>query len=539
MPPSAPSLPPPPFILAVDLGTSGCKTALVGLDGRVAAWAFVEVPLRILPGNGAEQVPADWWQAFLDSAQRVLATVGPKPGEVAAICCSCQGEGTIPVDRDGRELTNAMLWLDMRGRDLIQRRVRGWPNVAGYGAANLARWIRLTGGAPSLSGKDPAAHMLFIQETRPEVYQHTHKFLNVLDYLNLRLTGRIVSTYDSIFTSWVTDNREVDRIRYHAGLLRQLGIDPALFPELVPCTEVIGSLRPEVAAALGLPAATPVVAGAVDNTAAAVGSGQIEDFAAHLYIGSSSWIGAHVPYKKTQLFSEIASVPCALPGRYLMMAMQSTAGASLAFLKDRVIYHKDALLKEAQQPDVYKVLDRIADGVPAGSGGLLFTPWLFGERTPVSDPSLRGGLFNVSLEHSREHIVRAVLEGVALNTRWMLAPSERFLGRRIEELAIIGGGGCSSTWCQIFADVLGLRIRQPEEPMQANAIGAAWIAAAGLGLAGFRETASRCRIRATFIPDPGRHRLYDEMFGRFRELHKRLGPLYRKINGASAHGGQP
>jgi len=533
------STPQVPFILAVDLGTSGCKTALVSLDGGVAAWAFKEVPLRILPGNGAEQVPADWWQAFLDSARQVLAAVGPRSCQVAAVCCSCQGEGTIPVDRDGRELSNAILWLDMRGRDAIRRRALGRPSIAGYGAAKLARWLRLTGGAPSLSGKDPAAHMLYFQEACPEVFERTHKFLNVLDYMNLRLTGRMVATYDSILTSWVTDNRDVDRPRYHPGLLRQLGLERSLFPDLVPCTEPIGTLRPEVAETLGLPATTPVVAGAVDNTAAAVGSGQIEDYAAHLYIGSSSWIGAHVPHKKTHLLSEIASVPCALPGRYLMMAMQSTAGASLAFLKDRVIYHKDELLKEAQAPDVYKILDRLADGVPAGSCGLLFTPWLFGERAPVSDPTLRGGLFNLSLEHSRAHIVRAVLEGVALNTRWMLAPSERFLGRKIQELVIIGGGGCSSIWSQIFADVLGIRIRQPQEPMQANAVGAAWIASAGLGLAGFQESAARTRIRTTFVPDPSRHQIYNERFDQFRELHRRLSPLYRKLNGGAPRGGKP
>ncbi|MDR3673652.1 MAG: FGGY-family carbohydrate kinase [Holophaga sp.] len=529
----------PPFILAVDLGTSGCKTALVSLDGQVAAWAFAAVPLRILPGNGAEQAPADWWQAFLDTARQVLTAAEPRSGQVAAICCSCQGEGTIPVDRDGRELANAILWLDMRGRDAIRQRVRGKPNIAGYGAAKLARWLRFTGGAPSLSGKDPAAHMLFIQETWPEIFGRTHKFLNVLDYLNLRLTGRMVSTFDSVLTSWVTDNRDVDRIHYHPGLLRQLGIDRSLFPDLVPCTEVIGTLRPDVAETLGLAATTPVVAGAVDNTAAAVGSGQVADFAAHLYIGNSSWIGAHVPFKKTQLLTEVASLPCALPGRYLMVALQSTAGASLAFLKDQVIYHKDELLKEAQAPDVYKILDRIAEGVPAGSRGLLFTPWLFGERTPVSDPTLRGGLFNLSLEHNRSDIVRAVLEGVALNTRWMLAPSERFLGRKIEELTIIGGGGCSSTWCQIFADALGIRIRQPQEPMQANAVGAAWIAAAGLGLAGFQESAAQVRVRATFLPDPARHLIYDELFGRFRELHRRLSPFYRRINNALAQGGRP
>ena len=526
-----------PFILAVDLGTSGCKTALVGIDGQVAAWAFRPVELRILPGSGAEQVPADWWGAFLESARQVLADSAVAASRVAAVCCSCQGEGTIPVDPDGRVLANAILWLDMRGRDAIRSRAKGWPGIAGYGVAKLTRWLRLTGGAPSLSGKDPAAHMLYLREAHPEIYGRTAKFLNVLDYMNLRLTGRIVATHDSILTSWVTDNRHVDRIRYDAGLQRLLGIEADRFPEIVPCTEVIGTLLPEVAQALGLARTTPVVAGAVDNTAAAVGSGQIQDYASHLCIGSSSWFGAHVPFKKTNILTEVASVPCAVPGRYLAMAMQSTAGASLVFLKDRIIYHKDELLREAQVPDVYKVLDQIAARVAAGSDGLIFTPWLFGERSPVSDPNLRAGLFNLSLAHSREHIVRAVLEGVALNSRWMLEPFQGFLGRRIPEVTLVGGGGSSSVWCQIFADAMNIRIRQLQEPMQANAIGAAWIAAAGLGLVDFREAGKRTRIRATFEPNPEHRGVYDQRFGQFKELYRRLSPFYRKLNRETAAGG--
>lgn len=515
-------------ILAVDLGTSGCKTALVSLEGEVSGWAFQAVPLLVLPDHGAEQEPARMWEALVATTRQVLERTGLEPGRVGAVCCSCQGEGTIPVDRQGRELRNAILWMDMRGEAAIRRRAGGFPSLEGYGALKLARWLRLTGGAPSLSGKDPAAHMLLVKEAFPEVYRDTYKFLNVLDYLNLRLTGRFVATVDSILTSWVTDNRRMPGVRYHPGLLKASGIDPDKFPELVPCTEVLGTLLPAVAEALGLPAGTPVVAGAVDNSAAAVGSGEIADFGAHLYVGTSSWIGAHVPFKRTDLRAGIASVPCALPDRYLMMAMQSAAGANLAFLKDRILCHQDALRQEAPGPDVYGILDRIAAGVPAGSGGLIYTPWLIGERSPVSAPRLRAGLFNLTLEHSREHVIRAFLEGVALNTRWLVGPVERFLGRRLEALTLVGGGGLSDTWCRIFADVLGVPIRQPEQPMQANALGAARIAQVGLGLGSFGE--ARSRIRTVFEPDPAHRAVYDDAFGTFVELHRRLGPLYRKLN---------
>ncbi len=519
-----------PCVLAIDLGTSGCKSALCTLDGRVLAWAVEEIELLIAPGGLAEQRPGDWWGALVKSARQVLRETGVAHEQIRAVCASTQGEGTIPVDAQGRELSNAILWMDMRGAPMIAARARGWINVAGYDAFKLWRWIRLTGGAPALSGKDPAGHMLFLRETQPELYRRTHKFLNVLDYINLRLTGRMVATVDSILTSWVTDNRNPDRIRYHAGLIAASGIDPDKFPEIVRNTDVIGGLSRDAAADLGLPVGLSVVAGAIDNTAAAIGSGAIADGAAHLYIGTSSWIAAHVNRKKTDVNASVAAVPCAVPGKYLMTAMQTSAGANLSYLKDRILYHKDELLREEHAPDVYKILDRIAARTPVGSRGLIYTPWLYGERTPVDDRSLRAGLFNLSLEHTREDIIRAFLEGVALNTRWMLRPVEKFLNRKLDALTIVGGGGASDVWCRIFADALGLRIRQLESPVQANALGAASIAGVGLGLISFADVARSVRYRREYEPDLRSAAILQERYARFLEIHKRMAPLYRRWN---------
>ncbi len=518
------------YVLAVDLGTSGCKTALVSRRGTVLAWAYRAVPLRLLAGAGAEQAPGDWWQALLDTARQVLAESKIAPSKVVAVCCSTQGEGTIPVDRNGEPLMNAITWMDMRGAGHLRKQVRGLINVAGYDVFKLMRWMKLCGGAPALSGKDPSAHMLFIRDMYPEIYARTHKFLNVLDYLNFKLSGRFVGTHDSILTSWVTDNRDVNHIRYHPGLLRDSGIDADKFPELVACTEVIGTLRPDTSAALGLGINTAVVAGAIDNTAAAVGAGTLADGDAHLYIGTSSWIGAHMPNKKTYISALIASVPCAVPSKYLMVAMQTSAGNNLSFLKEKVLYHQDELLRDENLPDVYKIFDRIAARVPAGSDGLIYTPWLFGERCPVDDRTLRAGLFNLSLDQSRETIIRAFFEGVALNTRWMVQPVERFLEGKLQQLTILGGGAASDVWCQIFADVLGMPIRQLAEPMQANAIGAAYIAFVGLGLLDFETAAAQTRYRADYQPDAGNRAVYNASFDTFTELHRRLSPLYRRLN---------
>lgn len=518
------------FVLAVDLGTSGCKAALIGSDGAVHSWAFRLVSLHIVDQVGAEQDPEEWWNALIGSAREALAAL-PADARIAAICCSSQGECTVPVDETGRPLRRAMLWLDMRGAPQIRRRAGGRIfSIAGYDPLKLMRWIRRTGGAPALSGKDPAGHMAFIQEMWPETYAKTYKFLNALDYLNLRLTGRFVATVDSILTSWVTDNRDIENVRYDRDLIGQSGTSADKLPEIVRCTDVIGSLCPNAAEALGLPKDTPVVAGAVDNSAAAVGAGTVRDSEAHIYIGTSSWIGAHVHFKKTDVFSQIASVPCAVNGCYLAVALQSCAGSNLSFLSSQVLFHHDEF-GTVRPGDFYSIVERIAASAPPGARGLLYTPWMFGERSPVDNSSLRAGLLNMSLHHSRADVIRAVLEGVALNTRWMVTPFNRFLGKRVEQVTLVGGGATSDVWCQIFADVLGIPVRQVHSPIQANAIGAALIGWVGVGTLSYSDVPSLTLTRRTYMPNPATRALYDELFERFQLAYKRLAPFYKRLNG--------
>jgi xylulokinase len=517
-------------VLAVDLGTSGAKVALITMQGRVLDWESHEVPLYLTPDGGAEQSPDDWWLAIVSASKRLLARGSAPLASVAAVCCSTQGEGTVAVDRQGRALMNAVLWMDMRGAPFIRKNVRGLLNVAGYDPLKLLRWINLTGGLPSLTGKDPSAHMLLIKELFPQVYQKTYKFLNVLDYINLRLCASFTATADSILTSWVTDNRDPDHVKYDPTLVGYSGIDADKFPEVVPCTAVLGTLCAEAAEALGLSRQVKVVAGAIDNTAAAIGSGAVDDFVPHLYIGTSSWICVHVPYKKTDLNSYLASTPCAVPGRFLLTALQATAGGNLTFLKDQILYHKDELLQEEHVPDVYKIMDRIAERVPPGSNGVLYTPWIWGERAPVDDRRLRAGLYNLSLNNNRADIIRAFLEGVAFNTRWLVQPVEAFTGRKMMSINLAGGGGSSSVWCQIFADILNLSVRQVKDPIQANARGAALIAAAGLGEIRFSDVPQLVEINHTYEPNPHNRTLYDGLYKEFVAIYRQMSPVYHRLN---------
>lgn len=521
-------------VLAIDLGTSGCKAAVVRLDGHVESFAFEPVETHFLGAVGVEQEPEDWWRALVASARRALALASVPASSVAALSCSSQGEGTVALGRDGTPLGRGILWMDMRGAAAVRRLAGGrLPRVGGYDPLKLWRWIRLTGGAPALSGKDPAGHIAYLREAEPKLFAATHKFLNVLDYLNFRLTGRVVATVDSALTTWVTDNRDPDAIRYDPGLLAMCGLAEHQLPELVRCTDVVGPLSVEAAQALGLDPAVKVVAGAIDNTAAALGSGAIADDALHLYVGTSSWIAAHVARKRTSLRDQVAAVPCAVPGRYLMMAMQSAAGSNLTFLRDRLLFQKDALTPGGAPGDFYTRLAEVAAQSPAGSRGLLYLPWLAGERTPVDDAQLRGTLLGLSLAHTRADLIRAVLEGVALNTRWMLDSAEAFLGKPAREITLVGGGGQSELWAQIFADVLGVAVHLPREPIQANLRGAAFLGAIGIGALSFADIPKHVPMQRTLEPEPSTRSAYQTSYRRFRAAHRKLAPWYRGATRAS------
>ncbi len=516
------------YYIAIDLGTSGAKVALISTSGNVLGWESEPIPLLITPNGGAEQRPEDWTNAILTAARRMMGTVDVPKEAVTAICCSSQGEGTIPVDANGLALTNCFLWMDMRGAPALRKRLKGAINVDGADLIKTLRWVAITGGMPSITGKDPAGHMLYIKDHMPDVYAKTYKFLNVLDYINLWMTGNYVATSDSILTSWVTDNRNSEKIRYHRGLIRALGIDRDKFPSLVQCSDVIGELRPQLADALGISHSVKVVAGAIDNTASAIGSGAVADYETHLYIGTSSWMAAHVPFKKTDIGSRLASVPCAIPDRYLMTALQATAGGNLTYLKD-VLFNPLGVV-DMPEKTVYQEFDRIAAKAPAGSNGLLYTPWIWGERAPVDDSHVRGGLFNLSLSNTSEDAVRAVFEGIAYNTRWMLKPVESFLGRSIEWINFVGGGANSAVWSQIFADVLQKPIRQVVNPIQANARGAAWIAAVGTGNIKFSEISQIVQFQKIYEPNTATKDIYNAGFTTFTEVYKRLSPLYKRLN---------
>ena len=516
------------YVLTIDLGTSGPKVAVYSMAGEIVAHTKTETAVTLLPGGGAEQDPHEWWQAIKTAVCQVLAQEVVAVSDIVAIGCTSQWSGTVAVDEQGQPLMNAIIWMDARGAAYAKEITSGLIQVEGYGLDKILPWVRLTGGIPTPSGKDSIAHILYIKNELPDIYAKTYKFLEPKDYLNLHLTGKFAATYDSITLHWLTDNRDLTAVTYDDRLLKLAGVERDKFPDLIRATDVVGSIKPEVAAELGLETAVQVIGGTPDVHSAAIGSGAVDDYAPHLYLGTSSWLICHVPFKKTDLFHNMASLPSAIPERYLLINEQESAGACLNYFIDQILYPDDNLTGASRPPDVYQRVNEAAATVPAGSEGLIFPPWLYGERTPVEDHAIRGGFFNQSLTTTRAHMIRAVFEGVAYNSKWLLGYVEKFIKRPLPEIRAIGGGAQSDLWCQIMADVLDRTIHQMENPLQANTRGVALLAAVALGYLDVADIGGQVQIAKTYTPNPQNRQIYDDLFQTFLQLYKQHSRLLKR-----------
>ncbi|MBK8867066.1 MAG: FGGY-family carbohydrate kinase [Actinomycetales bacterium] len=503
-------------VLAVDLGTGGPKVGIVSLSGELRWCGQLPVPTERSQHGVAVQDAALWWELILELATQGLGSGAVDPHSVEAVAVTGQWGSTVPVDAGGIPVGPCRLFLDTRGAPHAHKLIGG--AMAGYHPTRALKWLRTTAGAPSPNGGDPVAHMLSLSRDDPEVTARARWFLEPVDYVTMRFTGRAVASPNSMTGAWLTDNRDLGHAAYDMGLVALSGVSEAHLPPLVASGSLVGEVLPEVCRVLGLRAGVVAVAGVTDLLSATIGSGAVCDDQAHFAISTTSWISAPMATKKTDILHSIATVPGLWPDRYLVANNHETSGLCLAWAQE---------LWGGSFDD----LTALASTAPAGSGRVLFTPWLAGLRSPEDDRRARGGWHNLSVTTTKADLVRAVLEGVTFNNRWLLEQVDRFVGRRIETLRVIGGGALSDFWCQLHADMTGRQIERVTEPMTAQLRGAALIAGVALGALTREDIAESVVVERTFTPDAGASTAYGPIYQEFRRLYRQQKGMFARLNG--------
>ncbi|MBN2011329.1 FGGY-family carbohydrate kinase [candidate division KSB1 bacterium] len=518
------------YIVAHDLGTSSNKAVLVSVFGNVIGVSKQSYPIYHPNPGFAEQDPEDWWCAICTTTRDVIKRTGVNPEDVVGLTFSAQMQGLVAVDHKGQPLMRGITWLDSRGSEIIHKTLWKPPRILGYNIFNLLKFLRFTGGSPGQAGKDIIGKLLWIKENLPDVFEQTHKFLDIKDYLIHRLTGNFTTSVDIAVVWWLCDTRN-NRNQWHPGLCKLAGVTPEKLAKIDLSNAIAGKINPSAASEIGLAPGTSVINGAGDLSSAGIGSGAIHEGELHISIGTSGWVAGHFSKRKIDIPHYTGCIGSAHPEQlYMGMAHQETAGACLEWIR-KLLINSDTTSDADDDADyMFKVFDEMVAKVPAGADGMVFTPWLFGERCPLDDDYVRSGFHNLSLRHTQAHLLRAVFEGIAFNTRWAMNTLEN-LYQNVKELSIIGGGAKSAIWCQIMADVMDRTIHQIEHPQLAGAKGMALLASVALGfIPTFDDIKTYIQIKQTYHPNPEHRALYDRLFQEFKNIYRQNKTWYKRMN---------
>ena len=493
------------FILAHDLGTTGNKAALFDQNGRLAANAFGGYEVIHPEPTWAEQNPTDHWNAVINTTRQLLTKAKVAPDEIAAISFSGQMMGCLPVDKQGQPLRNCIIWADQRG---VKQ------------AAQLAdrvgeeRVYRITG--HRISPTYSASKLMWVRDNEPEVFAKLHKVLHVKDYIAFRITGKFATDRSDASGMNLYD---LEGGTWSDEILNSIQLDPAYLPEIHNSTDVIGEVTKEAATALGLLPGIPVVIGGGDGASAAVGAGSVVEGPAYNYVGSSSWIAFAAPHPIYDPGRRIFNWAHMVPGMFSPCGTMQAAGGSYQWLRRQLCWG-EAQEAERTGEDVYEIMNRhAAESVP-GAHGLLFLPYLQGERSPHWNPKARGGFVGLQVTHTRADLIRATLEGISLNLRTIL---QSFLdaAARIDEVTLIGGGAKGALWRQILADVFGRPTLRPQLLDEATSLGAAIAGGVGVGLYRDFSMARQCiEIVDRHTPKPEAVALYNELYPTFLKAYE-------------------
>lgn len=453
------------YLIGVDLGTSGTKTVLFAEDGTVAASCTIEYPLY-QPQNGwAEQDPLDWWNAVCGTTKAVIAKAGISASEIKGVGLSGQMHGLVMLDKSGNVLRKSIIWCDQRTAKECEEITQK------VGAENL---IKITAN-PALTGFT-ASKIMWVKNKEPEIYEKCAHILLPKDFIRYKLTGEFATEVSDASGMQLLD---VPNRKWSDQVLDALQIEKSLLGKVYESPEITGKVTKAASDLTGLAEGTAVVGGAGDNAAAAVGTGTVHDGRAFTTIGTSGVVFAHTSKLSIDPKGRVHTFCCAVPGAWHVMGVTQGAGLSLKWFRDNFC-HEEMIAAAGMKKDPYFLMDKQAEEIPIGSDRLLYLPYLMGERTPHLDPNCRGVFFGLSAMHTRQHLLRAVMEGVTFSQRDSVEVL-REMGVSINEMLACGGGGSSPLWRQMLADVYGCPVKTVVSK-EGPALGVAILAGAGTGV---------------------------------------------------------
>lgn len=531
------------YVIIYDFGTSSVKTCLFKIDSEIhiVASSTAAYGIYISENGGAEQDTEEWWEAICSTTRALFDNSEVKPDEIEGIAFCSQMQGTVLVDKDAKAVRPPMNYLDQKGvKEYKECMGSGIIKVSGCSLYKLVRNL-IVNYAGSTSAKDPVWKYKWVENNEPDVFRKTYKWLDIGDYLVARCTGRIIRTADSAFATFLYDTRK-GKEGWNKGLLKMYGVDPKHMPDIIDCTDLVGGLTEKAANDLGLVKGTPVYGGGGDTTFVNIGAGCTRPGDTHIYVGTSGWVSTYLNHQTVDINAMITGVLSAKHGYFNYYAELETAGKCFEWVMDHLALDEIGVyLDEKKITDVeskylslYDYLSEEVSKVPPGANGVIFTPWLHGNRCPFEDSKAGGIFFNLRIENGKRDMIRAVLEGICYHLHWLLECETKKV-KTSNPIRFVGGGALSPVTCQMLADITGRTIETVNNSQEVGAIGTALVVAAGIGGGDVLELSRRLvKANHVYIPNPENKSIYERNYRVFKKLYKSNAKNFKELNSEGA-----
>lgn len=502
------------LLLGIDIGTSACKIAFFRKDGTVVASGSADYLVHYKKQGWAEQNPDDWWAAVCRTMKKLIKDYAIMPADILGVGIDGQSWSAIAVDGTGKVLTNTPIWMDTRSKSICERLKNQ------YGEDTF---FSISGN--SLQSFYTTGKILWYKEALPDVYKNMNKLLQSNTFIAYRLTGNMVQDISQSYGFHCFDMKKGD---WDLEMCRLLGISESLLPEIVPCHQIIGRVTKEAAGLTGLQEGTPVVAGGLDAACGTLGAGVVHAGETQEQGGQAG--GMSICIDEYTADPRLILSYHVVPGKWLLQGGTTGGGGVMRWLEREFAAFERSLEPETGKSSLMQ-LNELADQVPEGSDGLVFLPYMAGERCPIWDENAKGVFYGMDFSKTKGHFVRAAMEGVAYSLKHNLDVAES-RGAKAGELRAMGGAANSLLWTQIKADITGKRIVVPSMDT-ATTLGAAILAGVGVGVyEGFEEAVNMTvKITRSHEPDMEKHGKYLENYDTYLELYKNLQHLMKQTGG--------